>query len=141
MRNRSDFPDKHRPRRISEIYGQQDITKVIACGIDDGSLPNAMMFHGPSGTGKTTIARIIGMGLNCENGRSSEPCGKCNSCKKVINDSHLAYFELNSANVTGIDYMRKFRENFAQGQWIHLNIKSSSLMNAIGCPQKLRPCF
>lgn len=112
MRNRSDFPDKYRPKRITEIYGQQDIKKVLAKGINDGSLPNAMMFHGPSGSGKTTIARIIGMGLNCEKGRSSEPCGICNSCQRVINDSHLAYFELNSANVTGIDYMRMFRENF-----------------------------
>ena len=115
MKNRSDFPDKHRPRRISEIFGQQDIKKVLAKGIDDGSLPNTMMFHGPSGTGKTTFARIIGMGLNCEKGCSSEPCGKCDVCRRVINDSHLAYFEMNSANVTGIDYMRKFRENFCTG--------------------------
>jgi DNA polymerase-3 subunit gamma/tau len=112
MKNRSDFPEKYRPMRISEIYGQKEIKKVLANGIDNGSLPNAMIFHGPSGTGKTTFARIIGMGLNCGNGRSSEPCGNCNSCKGVINHSHLAYFELNSADVTGIDYMRKFRENF-----------------------------
>jgi DNA polymerase-3 subunit gamma/tau len=117
MRNRSDFPDKHRPRRISEIYGQQDIKKILAKGIDDGLLPNSMMFLGPSGTGKTTFARIIGMGLNCEEGRSSEPCGKCNSCTRVINDSHLAYLEVNAANVTGIDYMRKFREHFYTGSF------------------------
>ena len=112
MKSKADFTSKYRPTKISEIYGQQHIKKVIACGIDDGSLPNSMMFYGPSGTGKTTIARIIGMGLNCEKGRISEPCGKCSSCQRVVNDSHLAYFELNSANVTGIDYMRKFRENF-----------------------------
>ena len=87
MKSKADYTSKYRPTKISEIYGQQDIKKVLANGIDDGSLPNAMMFHGPSGTGKTTFARIIGMGLNCEKGRSSEPCGKCNSCKRVINDA------------------------------------------------------
>ena len=115
MKSKNDFPDKYRPRRISEIYGQKAIKRVLAKGIDEGSLPHSLMFCGPSGTGKTTFARIIGMGLNCEKGRSSEPCGKCAVCRGVIQDSHIAYFELNTANVTGIDCMRGLRDHFNSG--------------------------
>ena len=115
MKSKNDFPDKYRPRRISEIYGQKVSKRVVAKGIDEGSLPHSLMFYGPSGTGKTTFARIIGMGLNCEKGRSSEPCGKCAVCRGVIQASHIAYFELNTANVTGIDYMRGLHEHFNSG--------------------------
>ena len=112
MKNKNDFPDKYRPSKISEIYGQKVIKKVVAQGINEDSLPHSLMFYGHSGTGKTTFARIIGMGLNCEKGRSSEPCGKCEVCRGVIQNSHIAYLELNNANITGIDYMRGLREHF-----------------------------
>ena len=112
MKSKNDFPNKYRPRRISEIYGQKAIKKVVAKGIDEGSLPNSLMFYGPSGTGKTTLARIIGMGLNCEKGRSSEPCGECEVCKTVIQNSNLSYCEVNAAHVTGIDFMRDLSKNF-----------------------------
>ena len=115
VKSKNDFPDKYRPRRISEIYGQKAIKKVLTKGIDEGSLPHSLMFYGPSGTGKTTLARIVGMGLNCKKGRSSEPCGECEVCKGVIQTSHLGYFEVNTANVTGIDYMRSLRGHFNSG--------------------------
>jgi DNA polymerase-3 subunit gamma/tau len=112
MKSKTDYPSKYRPTRISEIYGQAEIKKVVARGLDNGSLPNSLLFYGPSGTGKTTIARIIAMGSNCEKGHSSEPCCECRACREVIHESPFIYHEINCANVTGIDHMRKFRGHF-----------------------------
>lgn len=61
-RGNGDFPKVYRPCRISEVYGQDENKKIIQEGFDNGSLPHSFLFHGTSGTGKTTLARIIAMG-------------------------------------------------------------------------------
>jgi len=117
MKHKSDYPSKYRPRRVSEVYGQKNIRRVVAKGLDEGSLPNSLMFYGPSGTGKTSMSRIIAMGLSCLKGPSSEPCGECEVCSRVIRDCLLEYEEVNAAHVTGVDSLRDMRGKFQTAPW------------------------
>lgn len=111
-RGNGDFHQSYRPCRISEVYGQDEIKEVIRKGLDEGSLAHAILFHGVSGTGKTTLGRIIAMGLNCEEGPTSEPCCECPSCRQTMNGNSLSFLEMNSADFTGIDHIRKIRSEF-----------------------------
>ncbi len=103
----------YRPCRISEVYGQDDIKKVIADGLDNGTLDQVLLFHGVSGTGKTTFGRIVAMGLNCKKGSTSEPCCECEFCKAVLNGCSFAFQEFDAGHLSGVDDMRKERQNFA----------------------------
>ena len=107
-RGKGDYTRIYRPLRVSEIYGQQQAKLLIGRGLDEESLPTVLLFHGISGTGKTTCARIVAMGLTCEKGMTSEPCCKCNSCKGHYGGGgHFALNEYNAAHFTGIDHMRR----------------------------------
>jgi len=111
--NKGDFPRVYRPDKISEVYGQEEIKKIIGNGLDSGTLAHTLLFHGISGTGKTTIARIIAMGLNCQtNNPTSEPCGECDSCRRVLSDSHFAFLEFNAAHFRGIDHIKRIIQDF-----------------------------
>ena len=79
-RGNKDFHHCYRPCRISEVYGQDETKEVIRKGLDEDSLAHSILFYGVSGTGKTTLGRIIAMGLNCRQGPTSEPCCECESC-------------------------------------------------------------
>lgn len=111
-RGDGDYATVYRPLRISEVYGQDTIKTILAKGLNEDSLSKTLFFLGASGTGKTSMARIIAMGLNCERGRTSEPCGECESCCQVINGNHFAFEEINAADLTGVDKMRQLRDTF-----------------------------
>lgn len=112
-RGRGDFSRAYRPCRISEVYGQEEIKRIIGRGLDEKTLPNSMLFFGESGVGKTTMGRIIAMGLNCRiSSPTSEPCCECDSCRCVKSDSHLAFQQFNSADVTGVEYLREASQHF-----------------------------
>jgi DNA polymerase-3 subunit gamma/tau len=107
-RGKGDFARIYRPCRISEVYGQEGITKIVGRGLDEGNLPYSMLFYGESGVGKTTIARIIAMGINCRPlSPTSEPCLECDSCRQAMNDNHFAFKQINSAELTGVDRIRR----------------------------------
>jgi DNA polymerase III subunit gamma/tau len=110
-----DFHKVYRPWAISEIYGQQEAVKFVRNGLKKGTLPHALLFSGTSGCGKTTMARSIGLGLNCEKGPTDNPCFNCRTCHGILNGAHLAYREINAADYTGVDDMRGLRGNFACG--------------------------
>ena len=111
-RGGGDFHQAYRPCRISEVYGQDEIKAVIKDGLDNERLPHAILLHGESGTGKTTIARIIALGLNCERGQTSEPCCECDNCRATIEGNSLAFLEQNSADLNGVEHMRHLRGQF-----------------------------
>lgn len=112
-RGKGNYPRIYRPLRVSEVYGQQQAKRIIGRGLDEGSLPTTLLFHGISGTGKTTCARIAAMGLTCEKGMTSEPCCECDSCRGIFGGGgHFALYEFNAAHFTGIDHMRKEASNF-----------------------------
>ena len=116
-RGEGDYPKIYRPSRISEVYGQGEIKKIICDGFDKGSLAHSYLFYGPSGTGKTTLARIIAMGLLCEKGPTSEPCCECGSCIRVSKLYHLNFFDINAADLTGIENIRRLKEQFDTGSF------------------------
>jgi len=111
-RGTGDFPRIYRPCRISEVYGQDEITSVIGNELDEGTLAHSLLFYGVSGTGKTTVGRIIAMGLNCEKGPTSEPCCECNRCRPTMAGNSLAFQELDSARYNGIDHIRQLGSEF-----------------------------
>ena len=114
-RGSGDFHKVYRPWALSEIYGQQDAVKLVLNGLKAGTLSHTLLFSGTSGSGKTTMARTIGMGLNCKKGPTDNPCFNCRACHGILNGAHLAYREINAADYTGVDDMRGLRGNFACG--------------------------
>jgi site-specific DNA-methyltransferase (adenine-specific) len=112
-RGTGDFPGAYRPCRLSEVYGQDEVKKVIAHGLNNGTLPHILLFQGASGTGKTTIGRIVAMGLNCENGPTCQPCLECNSCKSVLSGCSFAYLEYDAAHLSGVNSIRTVKDDFS----------------------------
>ncbi|MDP4651065.1 MAG: AAA family ATPase, partial [Haliea sp.] len=74
---------KWRPRRFSEMVGQEHVLQALINALDHDRLHHAYLFTGTRGVGKTTIARILAKSLNCEIGVSSQPCGTCSSCTEI----------------------------------------------------------
>ncbi|MFC1827005.1 AAA family ATPase [Thermodesulfobacteriota bacterium] len=112
-RGLDNYPRIYRPWSISEIYGQKDAVKFVRSGLKKSTLPHALLFSAASGCGKTTMARSIGLGLNCENGPTDCQCFRCNVSRGIINGGHLAYREINAADYTGVDDMRELKGHFA----------------------------
>jgi DNA polymerase III gamma/tau subunit len=83
-RGTGDFTQVYRPCRISEMVGNEEAKRIIAKIFKENCVPHSLFFHGLRGTGKTTLARIIELGLNCEKGPSSEPCCECAACNSII---------------------------------------------------------
>jgi len=112
-RGLGDYPRTYRPWAISEVYGQKDAVTFVSNGLKKETLPHVLLFSGASGCGKTTMARSIGLGLNCEKGPTDTPCFRCRACTGILNGGHLAYREINAADLTGVDDMRELKGHFA----------------------------
>ena len=111
-RGEGDFMQVYRPCRISEMVGNETGKKIIQTAFLDGSLPHTLLIHGMSGTGKTTMARIIEMGLICKNGPTSEPCCECTRCQSIINKKgNLSVLELNAVEKLKDD-LKQILNNF-----------------------------
>ena len=96
-RGSGDFTQVYRPCRISELVGNETAKRIIARAFNENRIPHSFLFHGLSGTGKTTMARIIEMGLNCGKGPTCEPCCECSYCRSIINrKGNLAVREINA---------------------------------------------
>jgi len=74
---------KWRPRIFSELVGQEHVVRALSNALDNDRLHHAYLFTGTRGVGKTTLARIFAKSLNCEEGVSATPCGKCSICQEV----------------------------------------------------------
>ncbi|HET6884879.1 MAG TPA: DNA polymerase III subunit gamma/tau [Rubrobacteraceae bacterium] len=101
---------KWRPRRFGEIVGQEPVVRTLSRAIETGRLSHAYLFSGPRGTGKTSTAKVLAMGLNCVKGPTPEPDGTCESCRAIVNNSSLDVVEMDAASNRGIDEIRDLRD-------------------------------
>ncbi|MDP8948733.1 MAG: DNA polymerase III subunit gamma/tau, partial [Actinomycetota bacterium] len=101
---------KWRPRRFSEVVGQEPVVRTLSRAIETGRVAHAYLFSGPRGTGKTSTAKVLAMGLNCVKGPTPEPDGTCDSCRAIINNSSLDVVEMDAASNRGIDEIRDLRD-------------------------------
>jgi len=102
---------KWRPKRFSELVGQEHVVRALANALDSQRMHHAFLFTGTRGVGKTTIARIFAKSLNCERGQSSNPCGECSSCRDIDAGRFMDMIEIDAASNTGVDDVREVIEN------------------------------
>lgn len=106
---------KYRPRRFSEVAGQDVSKRILVNSIRMGRVPTAMLFSGIRGTGKTTLARLYAKALNCPTFlQTGEPCCECPSCIDAEALSHLSILELDAASNSGVDDVRELETILAQ---------------------------
>jgi DNA polymerase-3 subunit gamma/tau len=103
---------KYRPQKFSEVIGQEHVTRTLKNAIEQGRTAHGYIFSGHRGIGKTTIARILAMALNCRSTDHpvSEPCGVCESCTEIRAGNAVDVIEIDAATNRGIDEIRELRE-------------------------------
>lgn len=99
-----------RPRTFGEIAGQEPVVRTLRRAIETGRVAHAYLFSGPRGTGKTSTAKVLAMGLNCARGPTPEPCGRCESCRAIVGGSSMDVIEMDAASNRGIDEIRELRD-------------------------------
>ena len=102
---------KYRPQSFDELIGQEHVRSTLANAIARQRIAHGYIFAGQRGTGKTTVARIMALCLNCVEGPTSKPCGKCSSCLEVAQGNAPDVIEIDAASNRGINEMRELREN------------------------------
>ncbi|HZD48537.1 MAG TPA: DNA polymerase III subunit gamma/tau, partial [Silvibacterium sp.] len=112
---------KYRPQRFSDVAGQDHVTRTLLNALSQGRVAHGYIFSGHRGIGKTTIARILAMALNCRTeigatGKDGaqrptpEPCGVCDSCTEIRAGNAVDVIEIDAATNRGIDEMRELRD-------------------------------
>ncbi|MCR2745655.1 DNA polymerase III subunit gamma/tau [Limnobacter parvus] len=102
---------KWRPRDFDSLVGQAHVVKALSHALDNQRLHHAYLFTGTRGVGKTTIARILARAVNCEEGISRTPCGKCQACVEISQGRFVDLLEVDAATNTRVDEMRALLEN------------------------------
>jgi len=102
---------KYRPQTFDDLIGQEVVAETITNSIKADKIPNAYLFTGIRGIGKTTTARIVAKGLNCLNGIENL-CKEilCDNCKSIADSSHIDVLEMDAASKTGVDDVRDLIE-------------------------------
>ena len=103
---------KYRPQKFSEVIGQEHVTRTLKNAIEQGRTAHGYIFSGHRGIGKTTVARILAMALNCRSSDKPvvEPCGVCESCTEIRAGNSVDVIEIDAATNRGIDEIRELRE-------------------------------
>ena len=103
---------KYRPQQFSEVIGQEHVTRTLRNAIEQQRIAHGYIFSGHRGIGKTTIARILAMALNCRKADrpTADPCGVCDSCKEIRDGSSVDVMEIDAATNRGIDEIRELRD-------------------------------
>ena len=103
---------KYRPGQFSDVIGQEHVTVPLSRALDSDRIHHAYLFTGPRGCGKTSSARIMARSMNCEQGPTSNPCGKCESCINLAPNGpgSIDVIEIDAATYRGIDDAKELRE-------------------------------
>jgi len=103
---------KYRPQKFSDVIGQEHVTRTLQNAIAQERIAHGYIFSGHRGIGKTTVARILAMALNCRSSEKpvAEPCGVCDSCTEIRNGNAVDVIEIDAATNRGIDEIRELRE-------------------------------
>ena len=96
-----------RPQRFEDLVGQDVVVRTLKNALISNGLAHAYLLTGIRGVGKTTIARLMAMSVNCANQSDGEPCGKCDACTAIAAGSHLDVQEMDAASHTGVDDIRE----------------------------------
>jgi len=96
-----------RPQCFADLVGQDVVVRTLKNALSSNSLAHAYLLTGIRGVGKTTIARLMAMSVNCSHQHDGEPCGKCDACTAIAAGSHLDVQEMDAASHTGVDDMRE----------------------------------
>src|ERR1700752_2212966 len=107
---------KYRPQFFRDVVGQEHVTRTLLNALNQGRIAHGYIFSGHRGIGKTTIARILAMALNCRTAVGAaerptpEPCGVCESCTEIRQGNAVDVIEIDAATNRGIDEIRELRE-------------------------------
>ena len=101
---------KYRPQTFDDLIGQEVVSETITNSIKADKIPNAYLFTGIRGIGKTTIARIVAKTLNCSNGIENKCKVKCDNCDSIASSNHIDVLEMDAASKTGVDDVRDLIE-------------------------------
>ena len=103
---------RYRPDTFEGVIGQNQVTVPLMRALDQGKITHAYLFSGPRGRGKTSSARILARCINCKEGPTSKPCGKCQSCKDLATggSGSIDVVEIDAASHNGVDDARELRE-------------------------------
>ena len=102
---------KYRPQTFDQVIKQDHVTQTLTNAILAGRVAHAILFSGPRGTGKTTVARILAKAMNCKDGPVPVPCNECRSCREITTGSAVDVFEIDGASNNSVDQIRELREN------------------------------
>jgi DNA polymerase-3 subunit gamma/tau len=101
---------RHRPRTFADVVGQEHVVRTLSHAVERDQIHHAYLFVGSRGTGKTSMAKILAACLNCVNGPTISPCGKCDSCVSIASATSLDVIEMDAASNNSVDDIRDLRE-------------------------------
>ncbi|MDO4350423.1 MAG: DNA polymerase III subunit gamma/tau [Eubacteriales bacterium] len=101
---------KWRPQTFEQVLGQTATVKTLRRQVEAGRIAHAYLFCGCRGTGKTSMAKLMSRAINCRNPNHGDPCGECEACRAIINETTMDVLELDAASNNSVDNIRELLE-------------------------------
>lgn len=101
---------RRRPQKFDDLVGQEFVAETLKNSIKSGKIAHAYLFSGPRGCGKTSTARILAKALNCAEGPTDCPCGRCSNCQEITKGSSLDVIEIDGASNTSVENIRQIKD-------------------------------